>query len=639
METKLQQEINNVLKPFPKYWNENTLLKNKVIEDIRTYDEKLMTVLLSNELIRNTYSLQLPSGLIFKVEDFISMLRFKNYWDNSFTKYTNEIGLTSENKYLKYNTDVVLDFPHKDGVLEGGMTAEEIGKDEVYYHNTLAKEEIDTLLSPKVLINSKLYTKNGEEKITDFKNEDNLIIKGNNLLALSALKKRFSNQIKMIYIDPPYNTGKDSFKYNDRFNRSTWLTFMKNRIEIAYDLLQNDGLIFINIDNNEQAYLTVLMDEIFEKRNHITTLVWENKEGGGKSDSKFFKNKHEFILVYAKNVDKAQILPVNITNEARYKERDEYEETRGKYYTQKLGMGSIQYSKALDYPIETPDGSYIYPSDNNNGKKAVWRWGKKKFKWGLENGFIIFKKNNNDEWVVYTKQYLKADNEGNIMERKMQPLGVINKYSNTQSEKHLKQMFEESIFKYSKPEGLISYLVDISTNEKDLVLDFFMGSATTPSVAMKMNRRFIGVEQMNYINTVSVPRLQKVIDGEQGGISKDVEWQGGGSFVYAELYSLNEEYLQAIQDCSSTEALEHVIDKMKTSAYLNFKVDLDKATTQDENFKSLSLAEQKDVLIQVLDMNRLYLNYSEIEDSQYEIPDSVKEFNHSFYQEEGDTDE
>src|SRR5699024_6218998 len=149
METKLQQEINKVLKSFPEYWDEDKLLKNKVIEDIRSYNEAIIGALLSNELIKDTYSLQFSSGSVFKIEDFISMLRFKNYWNNSYTKYTNEIGLTSEDKYFRYNTDVVLDFPHKDNVLEGGMTKEEIGKKEIYYHNVIAKEEIDRLLSPK----------------------------------------------------------------------------------------------------------------------------------------------------------------------------------------------------------------------------------------------------------------------------------------------------------------------------------------------------------------------------------------------------------------------------------------------------------------------------------------------------------
>src|SRR5699024_2178147 len=329
----------------------------------------------------------------------------------------------------------------------------------------------------------------------------------------------------------------------------------------------------------------------------------------------------------------------------------------GPYYLQKLGMGSLTYSASLDYGIEAPDGTTVYPKDNNNGSRAIWRWSKEKLQWGIENDFIVIKQNKDGVWTYYTKQYLKVDNEAKPIDRSIQPLGKIpeitslndnydkflsdsvEKYSTTQSSKHMRDMFGETVFKYTKPEGLISYLIEIASAENDIVLDFFMGSATTQAVAHKMNRRYIGIEQMDYINTVSVPRLKKVIDGEQGGISKDVGWQGGGSFVYAELYSLNEAYLQAIQDCSSTDALGHVIDKMKTSAYLNFKVDLDKVTTQDENFKLLSLEKQKDVLIQVLDMNQLYLNYSEIEDSQHEISDAVKAFNHSFYQKEGDTDE
>src|SRR5699024_840525 len=154
----------------------------------------------------DAYSMQVGSNMIFKMEDFISMLRYKNYWEDSYTKYSNEIGLTSEGKYLKYNTDVVLDFPHKDGVLEGGMTKEDIGKKEIYYHNVVAKKEIDTLLSPKILTDVKMYDQNGGHKVTDFSDTDNLILKGNNLIALHTLKERYTGLVKLIYIDPPYNT-------------------------------------------------------------------------------------------------------------------------------------------------------------------------------------------------------------------------------------------------------------------------------------------------------------------------------------------------------------------------------------------------------------------------------------------------
>src|SRR5699024_4240269 len=209
------------------------------------------------------------------------MLRYKNYWENSYTKYSNEIGLTSEGKYLNYNTDVVLDFPHKDSVLEGGMTKEDQGKEEIYYHNVLAKEEIDTLLSSKVITNIKKYNEDSEHDITEFSNKDNFIIKGNNLVALNSLKERYENKIKMIYIDPPYNTGNDTFRYNDKFNHSTWLTFMKNRLEISKELLSNDGIIVIQVDYHENSYLRVLMDELFGKENYVSEITVQTSTASG----------------------------------------------------------------------------------------------------------------------------------------------------------------------------------------------------------------------------------------------------------------------------------------------------------------------------------------------------------------------
>lgn len=244
IETTLLNNIKNVLSDFPEYWDQETLLKNKVIDDLRSYDEKIITSLLSNEKIKETYALSVGDMTIFKVEEFIEMLRYKTYWENSYTKYRNEIGLTSDGKYLNYNTDVVLDFPFKDCVLEGGMSDEDEGKKEVYYHNVIAKEEIDTLFSPKVLTSMKKYDKDGEHEIAVFNDDDNLILKGNNLLALHTLKEQYAEKVKLIYIDPPYNTGNDSFQYNDRFNHSSWLTFIKNRLEIAKELL-SEGVSII----------------------------------------------------------------------------------------------------------------------------------------------------------------------------------------------------------------------------------------------------------------------------------------------------------------------------------------------------------------------------------------------------------
>src|SRR5699024_6747083 len=317
VDTELLVQIKEVLSSFPEYWEQDTLLRNRVAEDIRSYKKDVIEALLSNELIKDTYSVTLDAGIVFKVEDFISMLRYKNYWENSYTKYSNEIGLTSEGRYLKYNTDVVLDFPHKDGVLEGGMTKEDEGQNEIYYHNVLAKEEIDTLLAPKILSNVKKFNENGQHNITSFMDTDNLILKGNNLVALHTLKEKFNGKVKMIYIDPSYNTGNDTFKYNDSFNRSTWLTFMKNRLSISRELLREDGLIFVQCDDNEQAYLKVLMDDIFSEQNFVNVVTIKTKIAGvsGSSEGKSLRDATEFINIFAKNKNEIYFNPVHMKTE------------------------------------------------------------------------------------------------------------------------------------------------------------------------------------------------------------------------------------------------------------------------------------------------------------------------------------
>ena len=323
----------------------------------------------------------------------------------------------------------------------------------------------------------------------------NFLLEGDNLHSLHLLKKTHAGKIDVIYIDPPYNTGNKDFIYNDKivdkndgYSHSKWLSFMSKRLELARELMSNSGLIFISIDNNEQAQLKLLCDSVFGEYNFVANLIWSNKEGGGSSDSKLFRLKHEYILVYAKGIDDVTIKGVPISNEDRYKQSDEYESTRGKYYLQKLGMGSIQYSESLDYPIETPDGSYVMPTDNNNGKKACWRWSRKKFDWGVENGFVEIKKNSKNEWIVYTKQYLNADNDGNIISRSQRPMGVIETFSSTQGAKQLKNIVENAPFSYPKDTNLISWILDRNEDKNCKVLDFFAGSGTTGHAVSQLNK-------------------------------------------------------------------------------------------------------------------------------------------------------
>lgn len=609
MQTKLLEEIHQVLSDFPHYWDEDTLLKNKVIEDLRNYEPILIDKLLATPLIKDSYSLTLSSGIVFKIEDFISMLRFKTYWDNSYTKFSNEIGLTSDNKYLKYNSDVVLDFPHKDCVLEASMTKEDIGKKEIYYHSVLAKEEIDTLLSPKVFKNAIKYDSAGEKPATTYNDRENLLIKGNNLIALHSLKKRFSGKIKLIYIDPPYNTGNDSFKYNDRFNHATWLTFMRNRLEIAKELLAEDGSIFVQIDDSEDSYLKVLMDEIFGRNNFRNKITWKRR-GGSANPSNRLNNVVEYILWYSKNENVFQYTPVftlDDENTQKYiEERFNNIDSNGRRFM-KSPLQSPNYRANLIYDYK----GYKTPPKGYSIKREVME------QWDKE-GKLHFpeKKSQNINRKIYLDEY-----KGQPISSLWSDIFVINPMSKERVEFTSGQ----------KPEALLKRIMDMVTKENDIVLDFFVGSGTTAAVALKTNRQFIGIEQMNYINTTTVDRLKDVIDGEQGGISKEVSWKGGGEFTYIELFELNSNYVSQIHSANSIPELMEILSEMKEQAFFDFKITIDRLTNANQTFKSLSLSEMKEILIEVLDANQMYLSFSEIDDYQYAVADSLKEFNNSFY--------
>lgn len=346
----------------------------------------------------------------------------------------------------------------------------------------------------------------------------NLVLKGDNLDSLKILKSYYTGKVKGIYIDPPYNTEKDEFIYPDKFDKEEtevlglvnlseddfarmefsfktkkshngWLSFMYPRLLLARDLLRDDGVIFISIDDNEQANLKLLCDDVFGEENFIANLIWANKEGGGSSDSSYFRIKHEYILCYSKRKENIKIVGIDISNKTRYKEEDKYRATRGPYYLQKLGMGSIQYSVSLDYPITTPDNTIVYPKDNNSGKKACWRWSETKLKWGIENDFVVIRKDNKNIWTVYTKQYLNCDNEGNLIDRTQRPFGIIDSFSSTQASKLLDNLGLATGFNYSKPFELISYLIKCVVNSQDesIILDFFAGSGTTGHAVMQLN--------------------------------------------------------------------------------------------------------------------------------------------------------
>lgn len=619
MSTNILDEISEILNGIERYWINEKLAKQLIIEDLRNNDTKLISKLLSNQAINEAYVQDIDGYKIFDKESFISMLRYKNYWQDSYTKYSNKIGLTVEGKYLNYNSDVVLDFPFKDCVLEGGMTKEDsvLKNDEKFYNQVIAKEEIDTLLAPKALTNVIKYDENNEYQIDNIEIDDNLIIKGNNLIALHTLKKRYKNKVKLIYIDPPYNTGKDSFQYNDNFNHSSWMTFMKNRLEIAKELLKENGIISINIDDDEVHYLKILADEIFGRENFISNIIWQKKYSP-QNDAKFFSDMHDHILIYAKNKDKAEInlLPRTKEMNLRYKNPDN--DIRGPW---KAGDFSVKtYSKEYDYPIKTPSGRIVTPPESRS-----WRTSYSRFIELIDDNRIWFGEDGNN--VPAIKKYLSEVKQG----RTASTLWFYDEVGHNQLGRNELLKLSLRNFSTPKPEKLLKQIIHLFTNEEEIILDFFMGSATTQAVAHKMNRQYIGIEQMDYINSVSVPRLQKVIEGEQGGISKDMNWRGGGSFVYAELAKENQEIVESIINCSNKEELNQQIDRLVDNGVLNYEVDFDKFTSTKKEFYELELEDQKEVLIRVLDNNQLYVNYSDIEDSAYNFTEDEIAFNHRFY--------
>jgi adenine-specific DNA-methyltransferase len=628
METKINEAIKQILEQFgDKYYIGEGLNKNKVIQDLDTYDKDLLEAFISNETLKSNFTIDVAGNIIMQTNKLMELFEADEYWQDSYTKYSKKIGLTAGKKYIDESLDIVLDFPYKDTVLKASMSKEDTDKDDLrpnepFLNEVIAKEEIDVLLDKKILVNTKKYSNNGEREVDNFSEKDNLIMKGNNLLALHTLKNKFAGKVKLIYIDPPYNTGGDSFHYNDKFNHSTWLTFMKNRLEIACELLSNDGSLWINIDDDEAHYLKVLIDLVFGRENFLGNIIWKKKYSP-QNDAKYFSDMHDHILVFAKNKEQFKIngLPRNSEMDSRYTNRDN--DPRGVWKAADLSVRRI--TEKDRYPITTPSGRVVYPPEGRS-----WVLSKENFQKHLEDNRIWFGENGNN--VPSVKKFL------NEVKDTVTPQTIWD-YSevghNQEAIQNLNKLFNESIFTTPKPERLLQRIIHIGSNEKDLVLDFFMGSATTQAVAHKMNRQYIGIEQMDYINKVSVPRLQKVIDGEQGGISEDVDWQGGGSFVYVELMEKNRGFLKSIQDAETQTDLQKVLTFMLEEAEIDFRIDLEKVT---DTLHELSLNDQKKTLIKILDKNQLYYNYSEIDDENVRdlINDHDYAFNKSFYNEGGE---
>ncbi|HAP95230.1 site-specific DNA-methyltransferase, partial [Epilithonimonas hominis] len=518
---KLYQTLESQLKKEPNYVSDNGELKKWVVlNKAQNFDEELIGLLLDNSDLKQKFFIEIKSTLIFNQNLFIQFLEQKNYLNDSYTQFKNKVGLSIDGKYLKQRNEVALVWPFKDCILEGGQSREEDKREEIFFNETLAQDEITELLDPKVLTNAKLFDKDGEKDFSQFnRNENgtitnNLIIKGNNLLALHSLKKEFAGKVKLIYIDPPYNTGNDSFQYNDNFNESSWLTFIKNRLEIAKDLLSKEGKIFVQCDDNEQAYLKILLDEIFKPKNFVETFIWKNTDNAPTLSKKSRKNI-EFIHCYEKIFD--------ASNEYVGRESDNDDApllNSGNPITILEFIAEViqfripdgNYPKGIYDKVELIDDLVVKDGKNQNAIKL-----KSRFKWQqsfldteISNGTYFLIKSNKFS-IRYQRKIASNMAPDKLIDEKYlsKAIGIE---TNEDSKKHIDSL-DLNFNSYPKPESLISFLIKAVTEENDIVLDYHLGSGTTAATAHKMNRQYIGIEQMDYVETVAVERLKKVIDG------------------------------------------------------------------------------------------------------------------------------
>ena len=424
---------------------------------------------------------------------------------------------------------------------------------------------------------------------------------------MHTLKKVYAGKVKLIYIDPPYNTSNDSFKYNDKFNHSTWLTFMRCRLEAARLLLSSDGVIFVHLDFNEIHYCKLLMDEIFGRANFINEIIWRRKQATSYGNNKFGIT-NDTILFYSKSENYSFYPSYSLDDENTIdyiKERFVHDDGDGRKYMKSPLVNSL-YRPNLKYQFQG-----INPPPNG------WLYSKERMQCFFENNELLIPEN--PDARIYRKIYLDTY-KGQVIQNIWTDIPIVNPMAKEQTD-----------FTTQKPEKLLERVIRATTTESDLVLDFHVGSGTTAAVAHKMGRQYIGIEQMDYIEDITLERMQKVIAGEQSGISKDVKWAGGGSFVYCELARANQTFIDDIQAATTTEQLQDIWQSMQARAFLSYQIDVKAFDANAADFTALSFADQQRFLIEVLDKNMLYVPLSEMDDAVFGITDNDKALNKQFF--------
>lgn len=642
------------LKCEPNFVTDDGELKKWVVaESARDYSADVISLLLKDELLRNAFFVNVNGTEVFKLDKFLLFVEQKNYLNDGYTQFSQKVGLKIGGKFLNQRSEVELVFPHKDCVLEGGQTKEDQKRQEIFFNEVLAQDEITQLLEPKVLTGGKRYDSEGEHPLEGFTRDaeinekrglpkdtitDNLIIKGNNLLALHTLKREFAGKVKMIYIDPPYyfrnNPATDTFKYNSNFHLSTWLVFMKDRLKIAKSLLMDGGTIWISMGDDGMHYLKMIADDVFGRDHFVGTLPRRTRSG--KSDVPFnFSQDFDWLLVYTNVSDDKDVVGRSV--ERKYYETDDYPGEPWRLADLTKQTTAKERPNSF-FTMVDPKTGKKYPAS----EKRTWNVSKDTFQEYYDRGEIIFP--DDYDFLKITKPYARKFKKEDDAKGKLSAVisdiqiqdflkALLYDCKNAEGNNEIDDLFGRDEFDYAKPENLIKTIIDVTTKEKDIVLDFFSGSGTTAAVAHKLNRQYIACEQINHQMELNIDRLKQVIESDDVGISEDVNWRGGGSFVYMELKKYNQVFIDEIESASKTEELLAVWEKMKQKAFFRFNVDMQKFDEGIDEFKALTLEQQKECLFRMLDLNQLYVNRSEMEDETAKVTEEEKRITKNFYQE------
>lgn len=671
MNNNFFENVVEVLKRDERFFTDDgTFLRNAVYEAAMKMDSALLHLLLENEETCKRFFADVDGIKVFDKQGFAWVINNRQFLPNSYTRFKNRIGLTDENGDMIANSgNVELVFPYKDCVLEGGQTKEDQKRSEIFYNETLAPDEVDRLLYPKVFVNAIRYSASHEpdltgqpdkktiavtsEKTQTFKENDNLIIKGNNLLSLASLLKRYEGMIKCIYIDPPYNTKEDSFGYNDSFKHSTWLTFMKNRLILAKKLLKKDGAIFVHIDHHELGYINVLMDEIFGIENKVQIIAVKTASPAGfKTVNPGPIDVTEYILFYTKN-------------KSMYKFKKGYVPVG---YNDNYNLVLLRSDDVKDWKFISIKEAVLKEAGFSSEKEAKKQYG---IAWKVLLSHLIEEYAFNhakdvvsvrdphkptatikqlmeeSKSVDYVLEYKREDGTSGYIYHGGALAFYSNKLQQLDGELTVTELLSDfwshiswagiareggvKLKNGKKPEKLIKQIFDISTDPGDIVLDFHVGSGTTCAVAHKMGLQYIGCEQLDYGSNDSIVRLKNVLSGDTTGVSEAVGWQGGGSFVYCELAKLNQIVVEEIEAANDETVLADIYERMLQTGFISYKVTPKDIAEAADDYNSLSFEDKKHFLMELLDKNLLYVNYCDIDDEEYKISDEDKAFTKSFY--------